>query len=507
MKRLHYLFFIPSGKSTCKVAAAIFLCGISVLFVGCVAPQTRSVPASPERMLPPQQVSDFAGSSGTDTETKRLPGQAVELLEGLRKDGQLCLSLNDCFVLVPAQNLDVQLAGERVAQAASEITEARAAMLPFLGAEGSYLRLDKELNFAMGPQSLTFMERDIYKGGLVARQPLFTGGRLIAGYEAARHSRDARAHEKRCVEAEMVFQTAHAYLSAQVADSFQKVAAQAVALLQTHEHDVSALLKNGAAPEIDLLRTQTELANARKELNAAENAVDLARSALKNLLNIDLEETIVLTEKMGQPRAPADNLSSLTRKALSQRPELSALNSQIAAAEQALKAARGEYLPSVALEARDEYMQGDVRDLEGGEHWTVGVGVEFPVWNWGQTTARVKKAALQLSQVRIQRQKTAAHIRLEVRGAYLALKKAGKDIEAAGAALKTSEEAYRLARASYQAGEGTNTDVLDARTGLSRAEANYNQALFEYNVALAALQRALGAAAEQTRIDEKEMDK
>ncbi len=49
-----------------------------------------------------------------------------------------------------------------------------------------------------------------------------------------------------------------------------------------------------------------------------------------------------------------------------------------------------------------------------------------------------------------------------------------------------------LAMLGYRAGEGTNTDVIDARTAFSRAEANHTQALFDYNIGFAALHRAVG---------------
>jgi outer membrane protein len=234
------------------------------------------------------------------------------------------------------------------------------------------------------------------------------------------------------------------------------------------------------------------LANAQTELNAANNAVDLAHSALKNLLVIPLEESVSLTEALGRPPKPKEELSSLTELALSQRPELSAIASKIAAAEQALKAARGEYMPSIALEGRYEYMKGDFRDLEGGDHWTVGMVAELPIWNWGKTTAKVREAQSQLSQARIEHDKAKDRIRFEVREAFLNLGKGEKNIEAAESALKAAREGYRHARVRYRAGEGTNTDVLDARTALTRTEANHTQALFDYNVALAALQRAVG---------------
>lgn len=137
-------------------------------------------------------------------------------------------------------------------------------------------------------------------------------------------------------------------------------------------------------------------------------------------------------------------------------------------------------------------MKGDIRDLTGGLHWTLGVNVEMPLWNWGETRAKVKKAESEAEQAAIQLRKTEDAIRLEVRQAFLDLEKAQKDIEAARAALTTALESFRLARASYRAGEGTNTEVLDASTALSRARANHAQALFDYDVALAALRRATG---------------
>ena len=151
----------------------------------------------------------------------------------------------------------------------------------------------------------------------------------------------------------------------------------------------------------------------------------------------------------------------------------------------------GAYLPSVGLEGRYEYIQGDTRDMDGDYHWTIGVGAAVPLWNWGKIRADVIKAQSGFNQLKIKYKKIEEEICLEVRKAFLNLGKAGKNITASEAALKTSSEAYRMEKARYQAGEGTNTNVLDAQTALSRAEANHVQTLFEHNVALAALERAM----------------
>jgi len=402
------------------------------------------------------------------------------------------LTIDDCLRLALQQNHDVLLSRQAIVQADADITRARSSRLPFLGTDNSYTRLDKALEFSFGPQSFTFMYPDIYRAGVVVRQPLYTGGRLNAAYQASRNSRDERVQETRSVEEEVLFQVARAYRAAQVAAEFQKVTSEGVSLLEAHEHDVAILVREGENPQIDLLRTRTELANARKDLNVANNAVDLALSALKNLVGIGLEEPVVLTEPFDRSSRPPEELPTLTQSALSKRPELSALRSRREAVGYAVKAAKGEYLPTVAVGGRYEYMKGDIRDLPGGPHWTLAVTAEMPVWNWGETRAKVKKAESQVEQVLIQIRKTEDAIRLEVRQAFLELGKAEKNIDASAAGLTTAEESFRLTRASYQAGEGTNTEVLDARTALSRARANYAQALFDYDVALAALRRATG---------------
>ena len=133
-----------------------------------------------------------------------------------------------------------------------------------------------------------------------------------------------------------------------------------------------------------------------------------------------------------------------------------------------------------------------MRELEGDDHWTIGIKTEVPLWNWGQTAAKIHQAKPRLMQARISLQKTRESIRLQVRQSYLDLGKSYKNITAAQAALDAATEAYRQARVLYMAGQGTNTDVLDARTAFSHAKANHAQAQFDCAEASAALNRATG---------------
>ena len=465
----------------------LFSCFVSVsgLLPGFAHASSRPPLATHENLMHTEDATTNPKGTFSDSQEN--------LLQQYRKKGNLCLTLNDCIGIALKQNRDIHLVSETLTQADADITRARSAMLPFFGAEALYTRLDDPIVFSLGPISATFIDRNIVSGGVVVRQPVFMGGRLNAARKAAQYARDARVRDKQSVEEEIAFQISRAYHTAQVAEAFRGVAVDALDLLKTHAHDVAILVREGANPELDLLRTRTDLANAQKNLNAAENAVDLSLAALKNLLVVDLDEPVSLTEHLQRIPRPEQVLFTLTSLAVSQRPELFSLKSQVEAAKQGLEAAKGEYWPTIGLEGRYEYMQGDFRDLDGGYHWTVGVGAQVPLWNWGETSAKVRKARSQLKQAKIRFKKTEDLIRLQVRQAFLDLGKAEKNITATESGLETAREAYRLSTAVYQAGAGTNTEVLDARTALSRAQANHVQALFEYNVSLAALQRAIGA--------------
>jgi hypothetical protein len=84
---------------------------------------------------------------------------------------------------------------------------------------------------------------------------------------------------------------------------------------------------------------------------------------------------------------------------------------------------------------------------------------------------------------------------LDVRQCYLNLRESEKRISTTQTAVAQAEEDYRIAQVRYQAGVGTNTDVLDAQVALTTARNNFNQALYDYNMNKNALQTSMGIGA------------
>ena len=87
-------------------------------------------------------------------------------------------------------------------------------------------------------------------------------------------------------------------------------------------------------------------------------------------------------------------------------------------------------------------------------------------------------------------------VNLGVRQAYLNMKSAEQTIESTRVAVESGQESFRIATLRYRAGVGTNLDVLDAETSLETARNNYVDALFNYNIAVANLENAMGVPLE-----------
>lgn len=114
------------------------------------------------------------------------------------------------------------------------------------------------------------------------------------------------------------------------------------------------------------------------------------------------------------------------------------------------------------------------------------------MWNWGKTGDEVQKRRTELARAHNTFVQIKDGIGLEVKKNYLAMKEAEKNIPVAQKAIEQAEENYRMSEARYTVQVGTSTEVIDAATLLTSARKNYYDALYRYNLAWAALERAMG---------------
>jgi outer membrane protein len=263
-----------------------------------------------------------------------------------------------------------------------------------------------------------------------------------------------------------------------------------VAQLESHRRDVEFFLKSGTAPRLDLLKTEVELAHAREDVLLVRNNLESAFDLLKDLMG--LEEAgatiaVVEPEVSGQSCPPEEEAVAV---ALAKRPDYRGIAKKKAIAEDRIRAAIGSWFPDVYGSGQYVKRAGDATSFQ--DDWTVGLRLTIPVFDGGLIRSHVEAEKTELEKVIQEERQARMNISREVRDARLSVANASDRIEVARAAIESAREAVRVERLKFGVGSGTTTDVIDAQTALLRAESDHYQALYDREIALASLRKAMG---------------
>jgi outer membrane protein len=251
-----------------------------------------------------------------------------------------------------------------------------------------------------------------------------------------------------------------------------------------------AQVRVGTSPEFNLLQAQVQLATAQHNLTAAKAAAVLAQQTLAAAVNLPISSPIDATTPMGLP-APPQDVEALVKQALTQRPEIAQAQANIDAARVSIDLAAAGLRPNITVTGGPSYVSNT---LSGSTPiaWTGTVQLTLTVFDGGLTRAKVEQARQQLNLTQVQLQQTQQTVEQQVRAAYLNLQQAAESLLSAQAGRRAAQETLRIANVRFSAGVGTQLDVVTAIQNLAAADAAVVQAQFQYNLALAQIDQAVG---------------
>jgi outer membrane protein len=419
------------------------------------------------------------------------------------------LALADCLDIALEQNAAVRKSRQDIEAAHGLSLQTRAIVIPKVQASGEYgITEDRAVERLELPPNPIFPAgapvidpgNERWSAGVRLVQSIFEGGRLTSALRTARLLRDQALAQHRAVLADVVTEVRVAFYNVLLAEQEIRVAEAAVELLQKELEDNQRRFNAGTVPRFNVLRAEVELANARPRVSRARNAHRIAKNQLAHLLGFrvpgDLWDDIPLRLN-GTLEAPrlALGVPEALAQALARRPELEAVRLAAQLRREGVQSARAGYLPRlqgyVGYGARKSMFS---RELDDGVHgWEAGVQATWNVFDGALTRGKVAEARALLEKTTIEADDLARQIELEVRVAYSTLTEAWEVLESQKKVVEQAEEALRLARARADAGTGTQLDVLSAQTALTEARTTDVRARRDYAVAVARLERAIGA--------------
>jgi outer membrane protein len=331
----------------------------------------------------------------------------------------------------------------------------------------------------------------VYRHQIQLVYPLYTGGKVENTINMAKHGEQIADFAVVAARQQLTAEVTTAYFRVLQARNLADVANQAVDDLSTHLKIVQNHYDVGTVALSDLLQTEVRLANARNNLIKAQNAFSLSCYNLNNVIGQPLHSKAVLTENFEfEQYKPSVDECIVT--ALDKRPEIAQVKLRAEVARDHRKIAESGNLPTVALLANKTWQDTYPSTAKETSFWQVGAFVKFNVFDNGLTKSEIKQAENEMAGVKEQIEQTKDKVTLDVCQAYLNVQEASGRIENNKVAVNQSETDYKITQERYENGVGTNLDVMDAELHMTQAKINYIQALYDYHIGRAQLDRAMG---------------
>ena len=413
------------------------------------------------------------------------------------------LTVDDCVRIALQNNYNVAIARDGVDLSRYAAQRAWSGILPDVSANAYWDRLTQgpteqlTLNERTGEiivaqtQSQSFVS---YTMGLSASQTLLSWSSL-QNIARARADLSAARHASRATEHDVAYEVKAQFYRLVKAQKLMEVNERSLDRSRGQLERAESLFELGSVARSDVLRAKVDVAQSELDLISARNAVEMEKARLAKIMGLGLDAMFEVVAELTFEEV-ALNPDQAYDHAVRQRPDLLEARDRVRAAKAGVQAARGGGYPSffgtISYRWRDDEFPNSTDDFDKRYTWDVALGIRIPIFDAMVTRGNVGEAKAGLMTRRNQLHDLELGVELDVKEALLALQEARQRILVSQEQLASAEESYKLAEEQYEVGLGTILELTDARVGLTSAESQRVDAITDFKVALALLDRASG---------------
>src|SRR5581483_4190457 len=403
-------------------------------------------------------------------------------------------SIDQAVALAEEHNPEILIARKKVQAARGGVIEARSGFLPSVTSNGLY---DKRQT-----QSDTQLRQEDYNVILKLEQNLYTGGAVTSQNRIARLNVEKEIYELQEIASRVAMEVRIAFNELLLNRARVRVRQDSVRVLDEELKSQQQSFSAGIVSNLNVQRAEVALANERPELFNAETQVKNSYLRLGDLFGIDTGSTgdaapfEISGELQYQPNHP--DLNDCLARADANRPVIKARQKDIEIEDQQYNLDRSALRPHVrAFSGYEVYSE---RDPNVGPEFNyggvVGINATWNIFDGFATKGRMqatrarRDAAIQaLSAARRQ-------VASEVRSAFFDLQQADRVLETETSNVQAADQALDIAKSNFAAGLGTQLDILQAASDVTRTRTTRLSAIYLHNAALARLAHACGSSAQ-----------
>lgn len=285
---------------------------------------------------------------------------------------------------------------------------------------------------------------------------LFDGGMRKGMREQAKGGIEAAKEEMRRTDLDLTDSVKRMYYGAVLSRQLRQLGSDTLARMEATLNLTESMYKDGAGKvkKTDFLDNKVMVESLRSAVAALEKNEEMSKAALAVTMGLQWNSSIQPAVSEIPFDAQAASLEQLVSTSYQFNPDWGKLEAGLRAAEGALKTAKSGHYPKVALTGElhrwwNDYDAG-LSTTENKEGWTVGVGIELPLFDGFLTRGRVGEATARLAQLREQQILLREGLGIQIRDLVLGLSATAKSYQATLDAMKASEESRDLNTRAYQ---------------------------------------------------------
>ncbi len=356
-------------------------------------------------------------------------------------------------------------------------------------------RFDKAVSTKFGPSVLVLRPDEITAGSFSIEQPLVGLYTNFKRYELQQSQSQLTTLNKEISEVQSKFLAASAYLAAQQAREFVKIAQASLNATENQVHDAQSMVHSGRLLKVGFLKIDLARLDAKALLAKAEAAREKASANLAHVLGTTPSEELILdelpsiesAEKMSEPYLIQNDKNSA-----SERLEIKQSEIEMERAQRSKNLVATKFLPSANLFAKWDHDFGEPPFGYPKDSRTLGLTFNWEIWDNGSRFFALSEQSALISKSRTAHLEKTERYQLEINALVSDLKAAREALIVTHAGLAQAEEAYRLEKARFASGLSTATDLVLSETAQTKVRGNAVVAIAEVQRLMFEIQRSSG---------------
>lgn len=392
---------------------------------------------------------------------------------------------------------EIQISNSNVLIAESQVTSAWSNLLPKLTLGANYNHLSTmpfQLNLPIIPTSTDDVLNVFYANATI-EQPLFTGLRLISLKNAAELSKKASILDNSNVMNKKALEIYEAFWGYYKALKYVEILEENLVVLNSQKKNVENFVSSDMATKNELLKVNVAEADIKSKIIDAKHQSKLVLANFNRVIGLSLDSKTKIIAADISDSLFSESFSTLLSEALNSREELLANNLRSKAANERITAAKSTWFPQISAFGSYYYVKLDGASLinsDASNFWMVGVGMQWKIWDWWNTSANKKIAEQQHFQIDVSNKMLKEKIEMEVYNNYLKLESEAEKIKLNKLQVESAEENFRIMSNKFENQVATSTELTEATTLLSEAKIKLVTSYVDYNLAKVQLDNSIG---------------